>query len=429
MNSPLNNKRTSRRSFLKSGAVAAASAIGMPRFLSAATLGRGQPGPNSRINIGLIGNGLIMGGHRDYYRARAHTEVVAVCDVYQDRMQSALADCRQENPNCAGYLDFEEILARPDVDAVVVGTPDHWHAAISIAAMRAGKDVYVEKPMTLTIEEGKAMVEAERRYGRILQVGSQQRSEHAFRKAAEIVRNGWIGKIKEVYCSLGTFPPPANFAEEPIPAGFNYEKWLGAAPWEPYSEERVLSSYSGGWRCFWEYGSRKNGDWGAHHYDITQWALGMDHSGPVRFVPKDYDQPYQYFEYANGVRVIRDYGEMKGHMIRFVGEEGEVYVSRNELLDTNPVSLAGRPLKSSDIRLYKSTDHRENWIEGIYTRKPTICPATVGHRSATVCQLSGISERLNRPINWDPKTEQIVGDPQAALWQDRPRRNGYALPV
>lgn len=418
-----------RRTFLKKGALAAASTFAAPMFLSAATLGRGQPGPNSRVNIGLIGNGLIMRGHRTYYRTREHTVVAAVCDVDRGRMTSALKECQRENNACAGYLDYEELLARSDVDAVVIGTPDHWHADLSIAAMIAGKDVYVEKPMTLTIEEGKAMVAAEKRYGRILQVGSQQRSESAFRKAAEIVRSGWIGKVREVYCRLGTFPPPSVYPEQPIPDGFNYDKWLGQAPWEPYNEQRVKGIYSGGWRSFWEYGSRKNGDWGAHHYDITQWALGRDNSGPVLFVPEGYDQPYQYFEYDDGVRVIRDWGDRKGHMIRFVGEEGEVMVSRGERIDTTPASLAGRPLSPSDVRLYDSPDHRANWIEGIYTRKPTICPAMIGHRTATVCQLAGIAERLNRPIKWDPVSQQIQDDPQAALWQARPRRADYQLPA
>ncbi|MDQ8200666.1 Gfo/Idh/MocA family oxidoreductase [Pelagicoccus enzymogenes] len=418
-----------RRTFLKKGAMAVASTFAAPMILRAATLGRGQPGPNSRINIGLIGNGLIMGGHRSYFRAREHTVVTAVCDLYRDRMESALAECRQENNACQAYMDYEEVLQRSDIDAVVIGTPDHWHAAIAIAAMKAGKDVYVEKPMTLTIEEGKAVVAAEKRYGRILQVGSQQRSENAFRKAAEIVRNGWIGKVKQVHCNLGSFDAPTDYPEEPIPEGFNYEKWLGPTPWEPYNSKRVESSYSGGWRNFWEYGSRKNGDWGAHHYDITQWALDRDDSGPVRFVPKGEDQPYQYYEYDDGVRVIRDWGDFKGHMIRFVGEEGEVMVSRDNRLDTLPVSLAGRPLEPSDARLYKSVDHRANWIESIYTRKPTICPASVGHRTATICQLAGIAERLGRTIKWDPISQQIQDDPRAALWQDRPRRAGYALPV
>ncbi len=406
------------------------STLAAPMILGAATLGRGQPGPNSRINIGLIGNGLIMrDAHRAYLRSRESTVITAVCDVHRGNMLSSLEECRQENNACSGYEHYEEVLERSDIDAVVICTPDHWHAAIAIAAMKAGKDVYVEKPMTLTIEEGKAVVAAEKKYGRILQVGSQQRSERAFRKAAEIVRNGWIGKVKEVYCDLGSFGAPTDFAEEVIPEGFNYDKWLGPTPWEPYNKSRVEGNYSGGWRKFWEYGSRKNGDWGAHHYDITQWALGKDDSGPTLFVPKGKDQPYQYFEYADGTRVIRDWGDRRGHMIRFVGEEGDVFVSRDGRIESNPSSFAGRPLTPADKRLYKSSDHKGNWLECIYTRKKPICPASVGHRSATVCQLSGIAERLNRPIRWDPVEETIVDDALATRWQDRPRRAGYQLPV
>jgi len=429
MNNPALKQTENRRSFLKKGAAAAASIFAAPMVLSAATLGRGQPGPNSRINIALVGHGLIMKGHRPYYRGREHTVVAAVCDVHRGRMQSALDECLQENNACRGYLDYEEVMARSDIDAVVIGTPDHWHAALAIAAMRSGKDVYVEKPMTLTIEEGKAVLVAEKRYGRVLQVGSQQRSERAFRKAAEIVRNGWIGRIKEVYCKLGSFPSASDYPEQPVPEGFNYDKWLGPTPWEPYNEERVKGNYGGGWRSFWEYGSRKNGDWGAHHYDITQWALGMDDSGPVYFAPATVDKPYQHFEYANGIKVIRDYGDRKGHMIRFSGEEGEVYVSRGGRLETTPIHFAGQRLSPSDDRLYTSDNHRDNWIECIYSRKKPICPASVGHRTATICQLAGIAERLKRPIKWDPKSEQILDDPAAALWQDRPRRSGYALPV
>jgi len=191
----------------------------------------------------------------------------------------------------------------------------------------------------------------------------------------------------------------------------------------------VKGDYGGGWRSFWEYGSRKNGDWAAHHYDITQWALGMDDTGPVYFEPEMEGKPYQHFEYANGIRVLRNHGESKGHMIRFVGEEGDVMVSRGGLLDSTPIRLAGKPLSPGDERLYKSNDHRGNWIECVYTRKRPICPASVGHRTATICQLAGIAERLKRPIRWDPDAEQIVGDPGAARWQDRPRRNGYELPV
>lgn len=354
-----------------------------------------------------------------------------VCDVKPDKLTTAKQKMSAWNfKDVVATPDYEDVINDPAVDAVFIVTPDHWHAAIAIAAMRAGKDVYVEKPMTLTIEEGKAMVAAEARYGTILQVGSQQRSSNAFRKAAEIVRNGWIGQIKEVYASLGGFPPAVLGAEEPIPEGFNYDKWLGPTPYEPYTAARVQGSYSGGWRRFWEYGSRKNGDWGAHHFDITQWALGRDDSGPVKFTPKGYNgEKYASYEYDDGVRVIRDHPNRKGHMIRFIGTEGEVCVSRGEKIESTPADLVSRPLSPSDVQLYRSVDHKRNWLDGIHSRKKTICPATIGHRTATICQLAGIAERLNRPIQWDPVAEQIVGDADAQRWQDRPRRAGYELPA
>lgn len=422
---------TSRRAFIKQGSLLGASIWAAPSILRAETLGlNGKTGPNSRLTLGFIGTGGIMNGHMGL-ASRGDIQPLYVCDV----KAANLARARNKmtgfgHPDVVATPDFEDVVNDPAVDAVVVATPDHWHAAISIAAMSAGKDVYVEKPMTLTIEEGKAMVRAQERYGRILQVGTQQRSEAAFRKAAEIVRNGWIGDIREIYCSLGEFPPDYLEAPQPVPEGFNYDKWLGPAPWEDYFEERVLGGWSKGWRRFWDYGSRKFGDWGAHHFDIVQWALGRDDSGPVRFVPKGFDgSPYHYFEYADGIKVVRDHSEMKGYMIRFIGTEGEVLVSRGDRLETTPPELAAKPLGRDDIRLYESRDHRGNWLDGIRTRKVTICPASAGHRTATVCQLAGIADRLGRPVQWDPATEQILGDPDAQRWQDRPRRAGYELPI
>ena len=329
-----------------------------------------------------------------------------------------------------GTPDFEDVIDDRSVDGLVIVTPDHWHAAISIAAMRAGKDVYVEKPMTVTIEEGQAMVAAQKQTGCIVQVGSQQRSDNAFRKAAEIVRNGWIGEIKAIYCGLGTFPPPILKAPEPIPAGFNYDKWLGPTPYEPYFEERVKGDYGGGWRRFWEYGSRKNGDWGAHHYDIAQWALGRDHTGPTYFVPKGYQgTPHAYYAYADGVRVVRDHPDRRRHMIRFIGTEGEVFVSRGGRLETTPGNLANKPLAPGETHLYPSSSHQGNWVDCMRSRQDPICTAAIGHRTGTICQLAGIAERLERPIRWDPEAELIVDDPMARRWQSRPRRAGYELPA
>ncbi len=420
----------SRRSFLKSSA-AAASSIGFPMFIPSRVLA-GPEAPSNKINVGLIGNGLIMQGHRGYLSADEGVQVVAVCDVHKEKLDKALAEVKEKSKvkgECQAVAEFEAVIERADVDAVVIGTPDHWHAAIALAAIRAGKDVYVEKPMTLTVLEAQLVREAALRHGRIVQVGTQQRSERAFRKAVEIVRNGWIGKVHTIYAKLGEFPAPGSYPEMPVPAGFDYDRWLGPTPWFPYNDARVKGDYGGGWRCFWEYGSRKNGDWGAHHFDIIQWALDMDDSGPVEFIPKGFGgAEFQTHIYADGTKVHRkDAGIKNDHMIHFVGEKGEVFVSRGDKLETTPEDLAKKALGPNDIRVYESTNHRANWLEGIRTRKQTICHAGVGARTAHICQLSGIAERLGRPIKWDPKKEEIIGDPAAARWLDRPRRAGYAL--
>jgi predicted dehydrogenase len=299
---------------------------------------------------------------------------------------------------------------------------------ISVAAVRSGKDVYVQKPMTLTVREGRLLSDTARQYGAILQVGSQQRSERAFRKACEIVRNGWIGKVRTIYTSFGEFAPPQTLPEEPIPDGFDYDRWLGPAPWAPYNHKRVEGDYGGGWRCFWDYGSRKNGDWGAHHFDIIQWALGMDHSGPVEFIPKGFNgAEYASHIYADGTQVWKNHPVKHGQMIQFIGERGEVLVSRQDRLETTPAELKERPLAPADVHLYESSNHEGNWLECIKSRKEPICPAETGHRSATICHLYGIAERLGRPLKWDPAREQIVGDPNASRWLDRPKRAPYVV--
>jgi hypothetical protein len=422
--------RRSRRDFIRQAATVGAFLVTAPQIARAQVLGRGGPGANSRINLAFIGFGRQMGGHLPVVETPG-VQPLYVCDVDAAALRSAKADMAGRGfPDVIATPNYEDIVNDPAVDGVFIVTPDHWHAAIAIALMRAGKDVYVEKPMTLTIAEGKAMVEAEKRYGSIVQVGSQQRSEAAFRKAAEMVRSGWIGQVKEVHARLGTFPPPVLGPEEPIPEGFNYDKWLGPAPYEPFTANRVLGDYSGGWRCYWEYGSRKNGDWGAHHFDIAQWALGRDHSGPSLFVPQGYEgEPYQYHQYDDGVKVIRDIPIERGHMMRFVGTEGDIWVSRDGRLDTSRPELARRPLGPADVRLYESNNHQQNWLEAMRSRRTPICPATIGHRTGTLCQLAGIAERLNRPIRWDPAAERIVDDVDARRWEERPRRAGYELPA
>lgn len=402
-----------------------------PQIVRAETLGNAaKAGANSRIGMGFIGMGLISNGHIKTFAGMKDVQPIAVCDLRKKQVDKAVGILKSRgHEGILGTSRFEEVLANPDIDAVCVTTPDHWHAAIAIAAMKAGKDVYVEKPMTLTIEEGKMMVAAEKKYGRIVQVGSQQRSSVHFRIAANLVRNGLIGEVKEVYCRLGNFPqPPEKEKITKVPDGFDYDRWLGPTPFYEYSENRVKGNYGGGWRCYWDYGSRKFGDWGAHHFDIVQWALGRDNTGPVEFVPKGFEgSEYHHYRYADGITVWRDKKPDHDHMIRFIGTEGEVHVSRGRIA-TMPKTLVRHRFTDEDIQVYESKDHRKNFTESIKSRKPTICPATVGHRSATICQLSGIAERLVQKVQWDPAAEKIVGDPKAAAMESRPRRKGYELP-
>jgi predicted dehydrogenase len=267
-----------------------------------------------------------------------------------------------------------------------------------------------------------------RRTGRVFQTGTQQRSNKSFRKAAEIVRNGWIGEIKLIRTRLGEFPPAPALSEEPVPAGFDYDRWLGPTPWRPYNEQRVKGDYGGGWRCFLEYGSRKNGDWGAHHFDIIQTALGTDDSGPVEFIPIGHEGcKFQTHIYANGVRVERfDDPSLKG-MIEFQGTKGTVWVSRNDEFFSDPPELASRPLRGEYIHLYASDDHHADFFNCVRSRQRPIADVEAGHRSASICHLNAIAAQVGRAIRWDPRAEKIIGDPMAARLLDRPRRAGYAL--
>ena len=423
--------QVTRRQFLKASLGAAGAALA-PQIVRSETLGNAtKTAANSRIGMGFIGMGLISDGHVRSFPGMKNVQPIAVCDVKDFQLKNAVSVLKGKGfEDILATSRFEEVLANPAVDAVCVMTPDHWHAAIALAAMKAGKDVYVEKPMTLTIEEGKALVAAEKKYGRILQVGSQQRSSIYFRIAANLVRNGMIGEIKEIYCRIGQFPqPPVKEKVIPVPAGFGYDRWLGPTPFFEYSENRAKGNFGGGWRCYWEYGNRKFGDWGAHHFDIVQWALGRDNTGPVEFIPAGYQgAEHHHYRYVDGITVWRDKQPDNGHMIRFIGTKGEVLVSRDKI-ETSPAELVRHKFGPNEIQVYEAKDHRINFIESIQTRKPTICPASVGHRTATICQLSSIAQRLGRPLKWDPQAEQIVGDKEAAAMQDRPRRKGYEMPA
>lgn len=423
-----------RRAFLQRG-LAGIVATGLaPNFFPARLFGRNAP--SNQLAVGLVGNGLICSSHAGALTGRDDCRVLATCDVMRskaekmrDRLDKAYAKTKDSGVSRGVEIHalYEELVARPDLDVVFVCTPDHWHAAVASAAMQAGKDVYCEKPLTLTIREGRHLVDVARRHGRVLQTGTQQRSNKSFRRAAEIVRNGWIGDLKLIRTKLGEFPAAPALSEEPIPADFDYDRWLGPTPWRPYNDRRVKGDYSGGWRCFLEYGGRKNGDWGAHHFDIIQNALGMDDSGPVEFIPIGHEGcQYQTHVYANGVRVER-YDRDLRQMIEFQGTQGTVWVSRDDILETDPPELATRPLRGEDVHLYASDDHHSDFFRCVRTRQRPIADVEIGHRSATVCHLNVIAAHVGRAIRWDPKKEEIVGDPVAARLLDRPRRAGYPL--
>ena len=425
----------SRRKFLER----AATIIIGAQILPSRVLGRGGTAPSNKINMAIIGNGLISEGHRNYFAWCRQTQVMALCDVHQGRLASAKESVEAVNKKRDDVgshpifttEDYQEILDRNDIDAVTICTPDHWHVQIALKAIQAGKAVYVEKPMSLTVEEGRILANAVKKANGILQVGSQQRSEWAFRKASELVRNGYIGNVHTIKTNIGEFPPePKDLKEEPIPSGFNYDKWLGQTPWRPYNPERVLGNYGGGWRRFYEYGIRKEGDWGAHHFDIIQWALGMDDSGPTDFYPEgSNNSEFRHYKYANGPVIYINTPMKNNHMIHFIGDEGEILVSRNGRIETSPKFLRDLPMRAQDARLQISNDHRKDFLESILYGKKNICPAEIGHRSATVCHLMSFARRLKTHIRWDPKAEKIIDNPVAASMMSRPRRAPYYLGV
>ncbi|MBN1125664.1 MAG: Gfo/Idh/MocA family oxidoreductase [Sedimentisphaerales bacterium] len=411
----MNQKRISfsRRTFLKSAA-SVATVASVPFIVPSSVLG--QAAPSNRITIGCIGLGGQGTGNMRGFIAKKDSEVIALCDVDKGHLQKANEQVKL--PDSALYNDFRDLLARDDVDAVSIGTPDHWHTIPSVAAMKTGRDVYCEKPLTLTIAEGRILAATAKRYGRVLQTGSQQRSDDRFRQACEIVRNGLIGELKTVYVDIpgNNRDNPVDWKPEPVPHGFDYNLWLGPATWAPYTPMRCHYTF----RFILDYSGGQMTNWGAHYLDIAQWGIGADDSGPVRIkghgeFPKEglfttavkADIEYTY---ANGVKLVLHQGG--GGNTRFVGTEGWVRVTRGKI-EAEPVSVLDYKLKPDDVHLYRSTDHKQDFLNCVKTRKDPICNAEVGHRSASVCHLGNISMLLDRELNWDPKREEFVGDSEA----------------
>jgi predicted dehydrogenase len=422
----------SRRQFLK-GVAGVSAAVAVPYFVPARAFGKsGRVAPSERITIGFIGLGNMGTTHLDNFLGNNEVQLVAICDI--DAKKRAAAKQRIEEHyaaereagtyrDCDEYNEFEELLARDDIDAVLIAVPDHWHAIVAITACRAGKDVYCEKPLSLTIREAQEMVKAARRYGTVFQTGSQQRSSSNFRYACELVRSGRIGKLLNVNVGIGAPSTEKYFPEEPVREGLDWERWLGPAPWQPYNADRCSGSYSGGWRLVRDYSGGMTTDWGAHHFDIAQWGMGMDGTGPVEVHPP----PERYgeglrFIYANGVTMER--GGANG--ILFTGTDGKVEVNRG-YFKTWPEEIGKEPIGPNDVHLYESPGHQVDWLNCIRSRRRPICDVEIGASSVTVCHLGNIAYWLERPIRWDPDNREIVGDDAAARWLDRPKRAPWRL--
>jgi predicted dehydrogenase len=433
----------SRRTFLTTAPAALAGAVAFPSIVRASALGRGGAvAPSDRIVMAGIGFGMQGPSNMRDFLGKSEVQWVAVCDLDDVPLKKAkdTVDTHYGNTDCATYKDYRALYARGDLDAVSIAVPDHWHAILEIAAMRAGLDVYGEKPFTHSLREGRALCNAVKRYGRVWQTGSWQRSEEDFHRAAELVANGRIGKIHRVEVGLpsGYTDFARTFGQEKIekpPTGFDYETWLGPAPWWPYCTARVHMN----WRWNMDFGGGQLMDWVGHHLDIAHWALGLERTGPVEVkgsgeFPSSgiYNSARKYWvetKYADGPPMVLagGYPEIQSGT-KWIGEDGWVWVDRSGF-ESQPAHLVSEVIGPNEKRLYRSRDHWQNFLDCVRTRALTIAPAEVAHRSASVGHLGVIAIETGRTIKWDPGTETIIGDPAAERLLSRAYRAPYQVPA
>lgn len=439
-----------RRSFLRT---AAAGSVGFPMIVRAQTLG--AHAPSKRVTLGIIGCGNQAAEDLKQWLPMEDVQVVAVCDVnraghgyktdaqflgrepVRDLVHAAYAKRSQSGTfqGCGLHVDFREVLARKDVDAVAIITPDHWHAIMTIQAAAAGKDIYCQKPLGLTVRDGQEMIRAVRKHNRILQTGSQWRSNPVIRKACNIVRNGKLGAIRKVetYVAENNFAGPGpGWKPTPVPEGFDYDLWLGPAPQAPYHKDRCFYRF----RFITDYSGGQTTNFGAHSNDIAQWGLGTEDTGPVEFesLGAEYPPPGDLFDtatkvnfrcrYANGVELTcrtdkRSFG------VRFEGSEGWIFTN-GRTLEASSDALAAWTPGPNDFRLYESANHYHDFIECVRSRKEPIEPVETGHRTATICHIGNMAMKLNRKLAWDPKTEKFTGDDEANQQLERPHRGPWS---
>ena len=436
------SKPIDRRGFLKRSAAIAAGAVGIPYFVPSSALGKaGTTAPSNRLVMAQIGCGSMGSGNlRGFLGNTAEIQVVAVCDVDNGHANGLKQhiDGKYGNQDCRVYADFHEMLDRESLDVVSHALPDHWHAPVAIACARKGLDMYGEKPLARTIGEGRAMCDAVKRYGIVWQTGSWQRSVEKFHRAADLVFNGRIGKVEYVEVGLpdGKKQGPAAKLMN-VPTNFDWQRWLGSAPWRPFQD------FGGGhvhwnWRWIMDYSGGQLTDWAGHHIDIAHWGMGLDRTGPIQIEGKGeypregiYDVPYAYdfmCTYANGVRIrVANRSALPhGQGVCWYGETGWIHVNRGGLYASDPKILQEK-VGPNENPLYYSRDHKQNFIDCVKSRRETITPVEVAHRSISAGLLGEIAMLTERTLKWDPAKELFIGDDDANCYLRRSYRAPFHL--
>ena len=378
--------------------------------------------------MGIIGVGAQGSRNLRSFLGIDEVQMVAVCDVDRRRLAKAAltVNGRYGNKDCASYTDFREVMARRDIDAVAIATQDHWHVPQAVRACKAGKDVYCQKPLSLTVKEARAAVVAARRHNRVFQVGTQNRSNAQARHGCELVRNGRLGKLRHIEVATWRTSAPCNLPAQSVPSHLDWDMWLGPAPWRPYHQKLHASR---GWMPYRDHSGGGVTDFGAHFFDLAQWALGAENSGPAEITPRD---PHKHngrrvaYRYADGTVMYRRIG---GNYIEFVGSEGRIRmdVCAWVRVKITPEELGREPIRAVGIQLYESKDHFRNFVDCIRTRGQPAADVEAGCRAATICHIGNIAQWMERPLKWNPEKELFVGDATANRWLDRARRAPWSI--
>lgn len=431
------NQGVTRRGFLRQAGVSLTGAalvdVAARRTAYAATR---RVSANERIALGFIGVGGMGRSHFDRLLRNNQVAIVAAADVDRQRQQAAKDKAAEAGVTIATHTDFRDMLEQhPTIDAVFIATPDHWHAPASTAAMKAGKDVYCERPLTLTIAEGRAMVETARRYARVVQAGTQQRSDQKqFLHACELVRNGRIGEVKRTVCFFGPNPRQDCYPDEDPPEYLDWDLWLGPAPWRPFN--RCIHPYN--FRFFRDYSGGLLADWGVHLLDIAQWGLGKDDTSPVRIEAEGAMFEDNLYDFPLTMQIVYDYGDCtiewqqgmneefelgEGYGTKFYGTDGDLFVNRGGYkIHPRPGRKIDERIGPADIRLYDSPGHHQDFLDCMRTRKKPICDVEIAHRTTTISHLGNIAFRLGRPLRYDPANETFPNDPIATRMLSKPAR-------